>query len=60
MPRHRVQMSSDLQATITAIIARAPEWIRHDLLSKDKSTRSRAEESLAAIVASALNEHERH
>jgi hypothetical protein len=49
-------MNSDLQATITATIARAPEWIRQELLSKEKATRARAEEALAAMIAGALHE----
>ena len=49
-------MSEDLQATITAIVARAPEWIRQELLSKEKATRARAEEALGAMIASALTE----
>lgn len=47
-------MDDKTQATITAIIARAPEWIRHDLLSKEASARTRAEETLAAMIANAL------
>ncbi|MEI9852025.1 MAG: hypothetical protein WDN24_15590 [Sphingomonas sp.] len=49
-------MQDDLQATITAIIALAPEWVRQELLSKEKATRARAEEALAAMIASALKE----
>jgi hypothetical protein len=49
-------MNNDLQATITATIARAPEWIRQELLSKEKATRARAEEALAAMIAGALRQ----
>jgi hypothetical protein len=49
-------MTDDLQATITAIIGRAPDWIRQELLSKDKSTRARAEEALGAMIAGALKD----
>ena len=49
-------MDDTLLATITAVIARAPEWIRHDLLSKETSIRTRAEETLAAMIANALPE----
>lgn len=52
-------MSDDVQATITAVIARAPEWIRQELLSKEESMRVRAEEALAAMIAGALREAER-
>lgn len=47
-------MTDTLQTTITAVIARAPEWIRHDLLSKESGARERAEETLAAMIANAL------
>jgi hypothetical protein len=49
-------MSDDLQTVITATIARAPEWIRQELLSREKSTRERAEEALGAMIAGALKE----
>jgi len=41
---------------ICATIAKAPEWIRVELASKDATARLRAEEALAAIIASALAE----
>lgn len=47
-------MDDTLLPAITAVIARAPEWIRHDLLSKETSIRTRAEETLAAMIANAL------
>ena len=52
--RHSVGMQDDLQATIATIIARAPEWVRQELLSKEPAIRARAEEALAAMVADAL------
>jgi len=52
-------MSDDLQQAISAVVQRAPEWMRNDLLSKDKATRTRAEESLAAIIANAIAERDR-
>ncbi|MEG3089641.1 DUF6771 family protein [Sphingomonas sp. PB4P5] len=52
-------MNDNLQATITAIIARAPDWIRQELLSKEKATRQRAEEALAAMIAGALKDADR-
>lgn len=39
---------------ILQVIERAPQWLRHDLTSKDSAARSRAEETLAAIIADAL------
>ena len=49
-------MQDDLQATITAIIARTPDWVRQELLSKEQATRARAEEALAAMIANALKD----
>lgn len=36
------------------VIERAPQWLRHDLLSKDAAARGRAEETLAAQITDAL------
>ena len=47
-------MATSLVDTITAVLARAPEWIRQDLTAKDSGIRTRAEESLAAMIAAAL------
>jgi len=52
-------MSDDIQRAISAVVQRAPEWMRHDLMSKDKATRTRAEEALAAMVANAITERNR-
>jgi hypothetical protein len=52
-------MGDDLQRAIGAVVQRAPEWMRHDLLSKDKATRTRAEEAFAAIIANAIAERDR-
>lgn len=41
---------------ITAVLDRAPEWIRHDFASKDVALRNGAEEALATIIAAALSE----
>ena len=43
-------------AVITGVVRRAPEWIRHDLLTKDPTGRQRAEEALAAMIAAALGD----
>ena len=45
-------------ATIMRVIAQAPQWIRADLVSKDATMRTRAEEALAAMIAAALAEPE--
>ncbi|UZK70345.1 hypothetical protein OKW76_04675 [Sphingomonas sp. S1-29] len=47
-------MNDQTKATVTAMLAKAPEWVRTDLASKDASVRTRAEETLAAMIASAL------
>lgn len=39
---------------ILAVVERMAEWIRHDLAAKDGAVRARAEETLAAMIASAL------
>lgn len=39
---------------IAAVLHRAPEWVRHDLATKDPSARQRAEEALAAMISAAL------
>lgn len=51
-------MNNDFQATIIATIARAPEWIRQELISMEKATRDRAEEALAAMIAVALKQND--
>lgn len=49
-------MTRELTDTILRVVERAPQWIRHDLDSKDAVARIRAEESLAAMIADALNQ----
>ena len=41
--------------TITAVLARAPDWLRNDLAARDATMRERAEETLAAMIAAALD-----
>jgi hypothetical protein len=40
---------------VRELLARAPEWVRVDLASKDAMARARAEETLAAMIEAALN-----
>ena len=47
-------MSEEITGIVEAVIARAPEWIRRDLMSSEASTRTRAEEALAAMITAAL------
>lgn len=46
------QKTSDI---IAHVVARAPQWLRHDLTSKDISARDRAEETLSAMIIDALD-----
>ena len=52
-------MGTKLQDIVRAVIAKAPHWVRQDLSSKDATLRERAEEALAAMIASALIEADR-
>ena len=47
--------SDDFTAKITKVVAGAPEWLRQDLVSKDAMLRTRAEETLSAMIAAALS-----
>jgi hypothetical protein len=47
-------MTNETTRIILSVLNRAPQWIRHDLLSKDPMVRSRAEEALAAMIGEAL------
>jgi len=48
--------SDPVTATVQRVLERAPQWVRHDMAVKDASVRQRAEETLAAMIASALAE----
>ncbi len=48
-------MTRELTGTILRVLERAPLWIRRDLDAKDAVARIRAEESLAAMIANALD-----
>ncbi len=50
-------MTPDLTPIILQVLERAPQWIRHDLEAKDATLRIRAEETLAAMIANALQEN---
>ncbi|MFK4874704.1 DUF6771 family protein [Novosphingobium sp. ZW T3_23] len=47
-------MNDTLTAAILHTVERAPQWVRHDLDAKDPALRSRAEETLAAMISSAV------
>lgn len=47
-------MDENIQLIILRAVERSPQWVRHDLTSKDAAVRGRAEETLAAMIADAL------
>lgn len=49
-------MNETLTGTVLQVIERTPQWVRHDLDSKDAAIRGRAEKTLAAMIAAALDE----
>lgn len=55
-----MEMNETLTSTVLQVIERAPQWVRRDLESKDVAIRVRAEETLAAMIAAALNEVSAH
>lgn len=55
MWRWEVMPHNAIRALVADILARAPDWIRKDLASKDPLSRTRAEEALAALIGSALS-----
>ena len=48
-------MTQELTDAILRVVKRAPQWIRRDLDAKDPVARIRAEETLAAMIAVALD-----
>ncbi|MBT2245036.1 MULTISPECIES: DUF6771 family protein [Sphingobium] len=51
-------MKTNVMTRVLAVLARAPIWIRHDLSAKEETARRRAEETLAAMIASSLEADE--
>lgn len=49
-------MTGDINQLVLRVLERAPQWVRQDLLSGDAVVRARAEETLAAMISSALQE----
>ena len=49
-------MTGDINQLVLRVLERAPQWVRQDLLSSDAGVRARAEETLAAMISSALAE----
>ncbi|WP_176489042.1 hypothetical protein [Rhizorhabdus dicambivorans] len=46
----------DTGTKIAHVVQHVPEWLRQDLISKDPAVRSRAEETLVAMITAALKE----
>ncbi|WP_164857129.1 hypothetical protein [Sphingomonas crocodyli] len=44
----------EIEHRLAEKVAQLPDWLRHDLSSKDTPTRKRAEEALAAILSASL------
>ena len=53
--RGAIGMKETLTTTVLQVIERTPQWVRHDLESKEPAVRIRAEETLAAMIAAALD-----
>ncbi|MBY0621279.1 DUF6771 family protein [Sphingomonas ursincola] len=51
-------MTGDINQLVLRVLERAPQWVRQDLLSSDAVVRARAEETLAAMISSALAERQ--
>ena len=49
-------MSEQVVEIAQRVLARAPQWVRQDLMSADPSARQRAEDTLAAMIGFALSE----
>jgi hypothetical protein len=49
-------MTWELTDAILRVVERAPQWIRRDLDANDPVARIRAEESLSAMIADALDQ----
>ena len=47
-------MNEKMNATILRVIERTPQWLRHDLGSRDAAARGRAEDTLAAMISDPL------
>jgi hypothetical protein len=47
---------SDLSHLVRRTLAAMPAWVRTDLTAKDHTTRTRAEEVLAAMIEAAIKQ----
>jgi len=51
-------MNGAINQLVLSVLARAPQWVKQEMLSADPVVRARAEETLAAMISSALDESE--
>lgn len=51
-------MNGAINQLVLGVLARAPQWVKQEMLSADPIVRARAEETLAAMISSALDESE--
>lgn len=51
-------MNGAINQLVLSVLARAPQWVKQEMLSPDPIVRARAEETLAAMISSALDESE--
>lgn len=49
-------MNGAINQLVLRVLQRAPQWVRQDLQASDAVLRARAEETLAAMISSALGE----
>ena len=47
-------MDGGINALVLRVLERPPQWVRQNLLTSDPVVRARAEETLAAMISSAL------
>jgi hypothetical protein len=48
-------MEQTTKDAVLKAVVRLPDWIRHDLASKDAALRTRAEEALVAILVDVVD-----
>ncbi|WP_439487092.1 hypothetical protein [Blastomonas fulva] len=51
-------MNGAINQLVLSVLSRAPQWVKQEMLSPDPIVRARAEETLAAMISSALDESE--
>jgi hypothetical protein len=51
-------MNGAINQLVLSVLSRAPQWVKQEMLLPDPIVRARAEETLAAMISSALDESE--